>query len=464
MGRISDVIPPIYYDKQNDLIRYTDCLDVEVKELERKIKGITDLINVDKCPEEKLPYLAAITNCPLMGNAPALWRRQIKNWPYLLKIKGTALSLELFLDSIDVDEHKIYTFFRDAEGNLVEDKPDGTPFKDSSGIWYNVRTHYFDLDIIYGNEHYLTWSEWHDDFLRSMNIWLTRAKPFHSELRNLRVILQRNSQIELAVGTGTFQGTHHNIDIVQAKQSNAGLNISVGTGTFQTTHHDIAIIQGTHSSSDFGINVGSAIIQGSHHDIDMVQGNSAHSSLDVSIGTGTFHTWTHDVKHEQGTEAEADSLIAVGASVIQSAEHEVDIQQQTSGSTELDISVGTVAAQKISHDVKIQQATRSIAEGDISVGAGVIAGTFHAVNMKQHVSGHLQTVVPIGIGILQSAVHTISAGMSTISRAEVFTGTTVMQSISHTIGMRKAESSSINRLSACCAIACGIQMQIKMAA
>ena len=545
MGRISDIIPPIYYDKRNDLIRFVDCLDIEVKELEQKVRGITDLVNVDKCPEEKLPYLAALTNCPLMGNNPALWRRQIKNWPYLLKIKGTALSLELFLDSIDVDEHKIYTFFRDAEGNLVEDKPEGVPFQDATGLWHNIRTHFFDLDIIWEDGHYLSWPQWHKDFLRSMNIWLTKAKPFHAELRNLNLYLLRYSTQNLSVGTATIQSTHHVIDLLQGIAGSSLLDVVVGTGTFQTTHHDIAIVQGTHSATGLDIAVGAGIIQSGHHNIDMVQGTSSASELDISIGTGTFQTWTHEVKHIQATKAEADSVIAVGASVIQGAKHEVDIQQCTSGSAELDISVGIVAAQKISHDVKIQQATRGSTEGDISVGAGVIAGSVHSVSLNQPTLGQAQACVPVGIGILQSATHTISVGistiakselftgtalkhdishsvglklsgtlahgevaigvgitqgkqqgialrqaksgsanlalpfalvlsnqvvhiisaeMSTLSRAELFAGTATMQTVSHNVGIKKAEGSSTGSLSAGCAIACGIHMQIKMAA
>ncbi len=303
MGRISDILPPIYHNERNDLIRFVDCLDVELKELEQKVRGITDLVNVDKCPEEKLPYLAALTNCPLMGNNPALWRRQIKNWPYLLKIKGTALSLELFLNSIDVDRFNIYTFFRDAEGNLVEDKPEGAPFQDSAGLWRNIRTHFFDLDILWEDGHYLSWPQWHKDFLRSINIWLTRAKPFHAELRNLNLYLLRESSQNLSVGIATVQAAHHDIAFVPKTQSTASHVITIGTGTFQTTRHDIAIVQATHSATGLDIAVGAGIVQGGHHEVDMLQGTSANSSLDVSIGTGTFHTWTHDVKHIQATEA-----------------------------------------------------------------------------------------------------------------------------------------------------------------
>ena len=112
MGRISDIIPSLYYQNPNDLIKFVDALDVEVNLLEKQVAGITDLINVDKCPDDKLVYLAALTNCPLIGNDPILWRRQIKNWPYLLKMKGTELSLDIFLNSIGATVHNVRTFFK----------------------------------------------------------------------------------------------------------------------------------------------------------------------------------------------------------------------------------------------------------------------------------------------------------------------------------------------------------------
>ena len=284
MGRISDVIPALYYDKHNDLIRFTDCLDVEIKELEQKIKDITALIDVDRCPEDKLPYLAALTNCPLMGRDPTLWRRQIKNWPYLLKIKGTALSLEVFMNSIDVDEHKLYTFFRDAEGNLTETKPPGDPFK-KDGLWYNIRTHYFDLDVIYHDDHYLTWQEWHDDFLRNMSFWLTRAKPFHSELRKLNVILEREEKLHLTVGTIIIPGVYHHISIAQKTYANTVNSLGVGIGFFVGANHKVNFVPKTHSETIANINVGIEASQGTQHSIIP---NWKQQSLALSALTNEF--------------------------------------------------------------------------------------------------------------------------------------------------------------------------------
>ena len=147
MGKILDIIPYFYFQKDNNLAPFIEVLDSEYDELEKKISGITDLINVDKCPDDKLVYLAALTGCPLIGNDTLFWRRQIKNWPHILKLKGTQKSLELVLDSVGADSWDIKTFFRDAGGGYVTHKPDGKPFLDNSGLWCNIRTHYFGVQL-----------------------------------------------------------------------------------------------------------------------------------------------------------------------------------------------------------------------------------------------------------------------------------------------------------------------------
>ena len=189
MGRISDIIPGLYYGGNNDLIRFTDALDVEVSSLEKQVRGITDLINVDKCPDEKLPYLAALTNCPLIGDDPVFWRKQIKNWPYILKLKGTERSLELVLDSIGAQSWAIKTFFRDAGGGYVTDKPKGTPFQDNSGLWHNIRTHYFGVEFTLSKDFVERQNyRWNvDDVKKKLNFWFERGKPYHAELLSLLI-------------------------------------------------------------------------------------------------------------------------------------------------------------------------------------------------------------------------------------------------------------------------------------
>ena len=204
MGRISDIIPSLYYRKPNDLIKFVNALDVEVDLLEKQVAGITDLINVDKCPDDKLVYLAALTNCPLIGNDPVLWRRQIKNWPYLLKIKGTELSLDIFLNSIGVTvPHEVHTFFRDEAGNLAENKSDR----------FSIRTHMFDLDITWEDKRYISWYEWDKDFIEKFKIWMERVKPFHAELRKLTSFIPDKEQINLFAGMAQGLGGYKIINL-----------------------------------------------------------------------------------------------------------------------------------------------------------------------------------------------------------------------------------------------------------
>ena len=190
MGRIADVIPALYHGGNNDLIRFVDALDVDIKGLEKQVRGITDLINVDKCPDDKLPYLAALTNCPLIGNDPVFWRRQLKNWPYILKLKGTQRSLELVLDSIGAASWDIKTFFRDAGGGYITTKPSGAPFLDADGLWHNIRTHYFGIEFTLSNE-FVEKQDFYwdvDEVREKLNFWFERGKPYHAELLNMIIL------------------------------------------------------------------------------------------------------------------------------------------------------------------------------------------------------------------------------------------------------------------------------------
>ena len=239
MGRISEVVPSLYYDDRNDLIRFLDALDIEVNEIEKSITGITDLIDVDKCPDDKLPYLAYLTGCPLPCSDPLIHRQMLRNWPWLLKIKGTNLSLDLYLNSIGAGNHRILSYFRDESGNYTETKPKGQPFK-KSGIWYNVKTHYFGIETTWNGEEYTKWQDWHEDFIERVSWWLKRMKPFHAELLRWINTLEWDRVQNLYCGTGIFQGCIHDVTMNRLKRHkmqlysaitmSKGVIISVGGG------------------------------------------------------------------------------------------------------------------------------------------------------------------------------------------------------------------------------------------
>jgi hypothetical protein len=187
MGQISDLIPSLYHSEDSELIDFVDQTEPEIEEIQSKIRGITALMDVDRCPDEFLPYLAALTGVPVIGDNPATWRRQIRNWPHLLKIKGTAKSFEIFLDSLGITESTIHTYWRNAAGEYVTEKPDGAPYFDqTSGLWRNSRTHYFGLEILWGLT-VMPWREWSQNLWEKIAPWMERVKPFHSELLNVRL-------------------------------------------------------------------------------------------------------------------------------------------------------------------------------------------------------------------------------------------------------------------------------------
>ena len=232
MGRILDLLPELYRQEQNELVGFLEQLEPEIVDLEGKIQAITSLIDVDRCPEEYLPYLASLTNAPLIGDNPRLWRRQIRNWPWLLRLKGTEKSLALFLNSVGAQSYTLYTWFRDEEGNYVDQKPEGDPFyHEESGLWRNIRTHYFSVDMIIENSliEYQIWSP--EEIKKRILPWFESAKPFHAELLRFTV---NPPDVELTMnplylGMATMRGGKHRIDLDRPTYDPAVIHAGVAT-------------------------------------------------------------------------------------------------------------------------------------------------------------------------------------------------------------------------------------------
>ncbi len=144
-GRITSLLPRVYHNEDENFIAFVKLLEPEIDKIESLITGLTDIIDIDKTPEKYIPYIAAMTNVLLVGNSPALWRRQIKKWPSILKIKGTEKSINLAFETLGIESTEIITFWRDAAGNLTNARPNGAPFQDSDGVWRNSKTHYFSV-------------------------------------------------------------------------------------------------------------------------------------------------------------------------------------------------------------------------------------------------------------------------------------------------------------------------------
>ena len=182
MARTLDLMPSVYHDG-GDVEAFIQALDVELDDLEAAVGRFTELSDVDRCPVDSLPYLARTTGAPLLGNDPLLWRRQIRNWPYIVRLKGTLQGVQLHLLSLGVADYEVYTYWRNAEGEYVTENPEGEPFEDAEGKWRNYRTHYYGLKAM--------WDERLSSVLEEALGGISKEKieramapavPFHAEL------------------------------------------------------------------------------------------------------------------------------------------------------------------------------------------------------------------------------------------------------------------------------------------
>lgn len=180
-GILTELFPYMYHAGRNELIGYIECLEPELDYVRDKYKGLTALIDVNTCPEDYLPYLGAMINCPLIGSDPRKWRAQIKAWPGILRIKGTEKSMLLLLESVGLRSIDIYTYWRNNAGLYVLEKPPGNPYLDAtSQLWYNARTHYFSLSISTTNNGLLGQYD-----MNSLRKLIAKVKPYHADLLEL---------------------------------------------------------------------------------------------------------------------------------------------------------------------------------------------------------------------------------------------------------------------------------------
>lgn len=179
MSRIlSELFPYMYHTGRNEIIGFVECLEPEFDYIRERYRGLTALVDVNTCPDEYLPYLAALTNCPLIGNDQKLWRQQIKAWPEVLRMKGTERGIIALLENIGMSRIKVDTYWRDANGDYVTEKPDGAPFfHEASGLWRNSRTHYFSLRLSTPSGEILENTD-----LDKVKSLLPRVKPYHAEI------------------------------------------------------------------------------------------------------------------------------------------------------------------------------------------------------------------------------------------------------------------------------------------
>lgn len=300
MGRISDIIPPLYFTGKNDLKGFLDALDIEIDGLETKVKGITDLIDVDRCPDDRLPYLAALTNCPLVGEDPVMWRRQIRLWPYLLKIKGTELSFDVYLNSIGATDHRIPTYFRDADGEYVEEKPEGEPFLAEDGLWRNIRTHYFGLETYWNGEAYLHREDWNDDFVERVSFWFQRMKPFHAELLHWDTYIDSGVTQPLTVGMAIAQAPYQKVRLELPTTGKAGLTVKAGGALAQSIRQKVRLEQPTSGKAESRLFFGVGLSQGHYQKIRLKQPSSGYAKSVLRAGVAVVSSIYTKIKMRDG--------------------------------------------------------------------------------------------------------------------------------------------------------------------
>jgi len=177
-GILTELFPYMYHTGRNELIGYIECLEPELDYIRDRYKGLTALIDVNTCPEDYLPYLAAMINCPLIGNDPRKWRGQIKAWPTILRMKGTEASVVTLLEKVGLTQVHVDTYWRDGGGNYTTERPTGAPVYDAgAGVWLNSRTHYFTLALSTPSGELLSTED-----MENIRRLLAYVKPYHAEI------------------------------------------------------------------------------------------------------------------------------------------------------------------------------------------------------------------------------------------------------------------------------------------
>lgn len=177
-GILTELFPYMYHAGRNELIGYIECLEPELDYIRDRYKGLTALIDVNTCPEDYLPYLAAMINCPLIGNDPRKWRAQIKAWPEILRTKGTEASVVTLLEKVGLTQVHVDTYWRDGGGNYTIERPTEAPVYDAgAGLWLNSRTHYFTLALSTPSGELLSTED-----MATIKRLLPYVKPHHAEI------------------------------------------------------------------------------------------------------------------------------------------------------------------------------------------------------------------------------------------------------------------------------------------
>lgn len=102
------------YESKGPLFKFLKSLSYLQHDVDNEIAKLETLYDIDKCPDEYLPYLAQLLGWHLFGYDTNRWRLQLKNAVRIYKAKGTKRSLQLALDSIFSES------FMNLSGSILE--------------------------------------------------------------------------------------------------------------------------------------------------------------------------------------------------------------------------------------------------------------------------------------------------------------------------------------------------------
>jgi hypothetical protein len=101
-------------ESRGPLYKFLKAVSYLQHDVDNELAKLETLYDIDKCPDEYLPYLAEILGWHLFGYDPNRWRLQLRNAVSIYKAKGTKRSLQLAIDSIFSES------FMNLSGSILE--------------------------------------------------------------------------------------------------------------------------------------------------------------------------------------------------------------------------------------------------------------------------------------------------------------------------------------------------------
>ena len=97
---ISTEVTPNDTQSNGPFRRLLDAMSFSIYDVNSEIDNLGIIYDIDKCPEQYLPYIAQLIGWKLFGHNVDKWRAQLKNAVKIYKAKGTKKALQLAVDTV----------------------------------------------------------------------------------------------------------------------------------------------------------------------------------------------------------------------------------------------------------------------------------------------------------------------------------------------------------------------------